>query len=382
MELEERIALAQNWLLHSGIQDSSGAFNAWFDLNKKSYPFAYSEITGYALTTLVFLNKFDPTKGFIGRAEKAAKWLLEKAMSKEGAILARKYYNQAKADERFSFEGGNVFAFDCGMVLNGFMNLYNATGKKEYLKTGEKIANFLKEKMFEKGEMHAVYNLKSKKVLDSKERWSWQPGSYHAKLAIGLLELGEKTGNGDYAGIAMQLCENAIKLQQPNGRFETNKGNKSTHLHPHCYSAEGLLYAGVKLRESRYIEAAKKSAVWALEEAAASSRVNLLYCNGVWNNNQRSDVTAQVVRLGCALIGKEELIERKYLNKTIELSKSLISFQNTEEGNQQGGFLYGTEVDGSKRNCLNSWCTMFALQAMHWLDAIENGKSIEVELTV
>lgn len=380
MQLQENIALAQGWLLHSGIQAESGAFNTWFDLGSKSYPFAYSEITGYAMTALVFLDKMGEGKGAIERAEKAAAWLKQDALSKEGAIKTRQYYDERQADERFSFNGGNVFAFDCGMVLNGFVNLFNATGKKEYLRSAEKIAGFLCKKMFKDDAMHAVYNLKRRRFLDSNEKWSWQPGSCHAKIAIGLLDLAAATGKEEFAGTALQLCENAVAMQEKNGRFVTNKSDKSTHLHPHCYSAEGLLYAGIRLQEQKFIEAAKKAIEWPIKNMHSNGGMPPFF-NGAWNENQRSDVIAQVLRLCCAL-HSIDAIEKSCVQKAELIAKNLAGFQNMVPGEQQGGFFYGKELDGSEKKCLNSWCTLFALQAMHWFNAIEENKKFAVELII
>jgi len=379
MQIDENIASAVNWLLHSGIRAESGAFNAWFDLDEKSYPFAYSEITGYAMTAFVFFNGFEQQKGLIERAEKAAKWLQHDAITKEGAVRTRQYYDANQADESFSFESGNVFAFDCGMILNGFVNLFNETKKKEYLKSAEKIAGFLDEKMFG-DEMHAVYNLKSKRFLDNAAKWGWQPGSYHAKAAIGLLDAAAATGNDDLTGKAMQLCENAIELQHKSGRFITNKSDNSTHLHPHCYSAEGLLYAGIKLKEEKFVGAAEKATEWALLNQASDGGVNAFF-DGKWNRSQRSDVLAQVLRLAAALknIGRLQGIADEKIGA---LRKSLLSFQNMKAGEQQGGFFYGQELDGGNKNCLNSWCTMFAAQALQWHDWLQKKEQFEIRLIV
>ena len=65
MESKDRSIKASNlWFLDSGIQnvnickDVDGAFNSWFDTNKNDYYYAYSEITGYGITTLLFLDRY------------------------------------------------------------------------------------------------------------------------------------------------------------------------------------------------------------------------------------------------------------------------------------------------------------------------------------
>ena len=46
-----------------------------------------------------------------------------------------------------------------------------------------------------------------------------------------------------------------------------------------------------------------------------------------------------------------------------KLKKRLIKFQNLNK-EQKGGFRYGYDDQGNKYEHINSWCTMFALQAL------------------
>ena len=370
MQENDSFDKAMEWILDSGIQESNGAICAWHDLDKEKNSFEYSEITGYGITTFVFLDAVKK-KELFEKAEDARKWLEEKAVTKDGAVLARNYREWEQANENFSFQGGNCFAFDAGMVLNGLVNQYNAVKKKEILDLALKIGNFLVEKMIENKKSHAVYNSNTGKVLGQENKWSAQPGSYHAKVAIGLLGLERITGEKKFEKAARELCEFALEKQQPEGNFETNSISKSTHLHPHCYSAEGLLFAGKFLKEDKFVDAAEKATAWAMENQQENGGINAFY-NGKWNQSQRSDVLAQVLRLATALkaMGRLESVSAESLSK---LRKRLLEFQH-----ESGGFLYGTELDLSKKNCVNAWCTMFALQALYWA----NAKEIDFRLVI
>jgi len=351
--------MAREWLLSSGIQESNGAISAWHDLGNGKNSFEYSEITGYGITTFVFLNSVKKSSALFEKAEKAAEWLGSRAITKEGAVLARNYRLWEQADKGFSFEGGNCFAFDAGMVLNGLVNKYNADKNPETLRMAVEVGNFLAEKMMDGGKMHAVYSAKTGKVAEEGSKWSSQPGSYHAKVSIGLLGLSKITGEKKFYKAARELCEFALKKQQPEGNFETNSFDKSTHMHPHCYSAEGLLFAGKFLKEERFVDAAEKATAWAMANQRENGGINAFFC-GKWNQSQRSDVLAQVLRLASALkaMGRLEDVSKESLSR---LRNRLMGFQH-----ESGGFLYGKELDLAERNCVNAWCTMFALQALHW----------------
>ncbi|MFA5500371.1 MAG: hypothetical protein WC404_04750, partial [Candidatus Omnitrophota bacterium] len=47
-----------------------------------------------------------------------------------------------------------------------------------------------------------------------------------------------------------------------------------------------------------------------------------------------------------------------------KLLERLLSFQNITN-DYKGGFLFGTDRDGSAKKHSNAWCSMFALQALY-----------------
>lgn len=361
---------ARQWILKSEIQGENGAFSAWFDKDKRKNSFEYSEITGYGITSLVFINQISKEEKALAKAKKAMAWLEEKAIV-DGGVLTRNYRDWEQGNENFSFESGNILAFDTGMVLNGLINLYNKTKDEKALELAKKTAKFLLDNMFDNKKMHAMFNNKEKKVIEAGDRWSTQPGSYHAKISIGLLGLSEITGEKKFEEAAIALCEYALTKQTEEGRFVTNDVNESTHLHPHCYSGEGLLFVGKKLGKEEYVNAVEKAIEWAFENQTEDGGIRAFF-NENWNENQRSDVLAQVLRLAAALksIG---LLEKVSDEKILALEKRLLELQD-----DSGGFLYGKELEGQERNCVNAWCTMFALQALAW----KNGEKIDLQETI
>ena len=126
--------------------------------------------------------------------------------------------------------------------------------------------------------------------------------------------------------------------------------------------------------------AAEKATEWALLNQASDGSVNAFF-DGKWNSSQRSDVLAQVLRLDAALksIGRLQGIADEKIGA---LRKRLLSFQNMEAGEQQGGVFYGQELDGSNKNCLNSWCTMFAAQALQCYGWLRGKERFEIELII
>ncbi len=375
----DNISAAVDWLLNSGIQNTSGdhagGFNGWFDLDAGSYPFVYSEITGYGITTLLFAHSIRKENIFIGRAELAARWVIGRAMHECGGARTRAY--NSNPDAAYSFENNIIYIFDNGMILPALVNLHSITGKGEHLEAAKRIADFLISMQKPDGMFYAAYDANNDRRIDSSAKWSSQSGSYHAKLAIGMADLYKTTKEEKYRQSAESICNASLKLQDNSGRFVTQKDEKSTHMHPHCYSAEGLLYAGATLNESRFIDSAAKATRWSLESQLPSGGVPCKFASG-FNTNERSDTLAQVLRLAVylnsvGLIKFEKEIER--------LHARLLDFQK-KDGAHKGGFFYGTELDGTRRNHINSWCSFFALQALQMHAHFKNRSKIGLNLLI
>ncbi|MFC1570706.1 hypothetical protein ACFL4E_02875 [Candidatus Omnitrophota bacterium] len=197
---------------------------------------------------------------------------------------------------------------------------------------------------------------------------------------LGFTDLFDVTGDEKYKKAAFNLCRSSLTFQKDSGRFVTSRSDESTHLHPHAYSAEGLLYAGVYFKKEEFIDSAVKAVEWALDSQLADGGIPKKFENGNFIPFYRSDILAQMLRLGVLLRGLRKL-DMKYDVHLEKLYKKLLSFQYLGPGEQSGGFFYGTSLDGVERAHLNSWCTMFAFQAMIMYEDIylTNSKIEKVE---
>lgn len=345
---------AMQMLLNSGIQSKGGGFYAWYDLDDKSYSHLYSEITGYGITALLFLYSILKDEALIKKARRAADWLIRFSLHPSGGVRTRLYKDDDKADKAYSFSAENLFSFDTGMVLYGLVNLYRMTLEERFLQSSHMLAGFLLDNMQnENGSLSPVFNAKTGTIVRPHDnKWSNQPGPFHAKVAMGLMDLFEVTKGENYKRAGVKLCEYALSTQEPSGRFITDKTSGLTHLHPHCYAAEGLFYTGFFLGIPDFIKSAKKATEWAFEHVS-SRGINELWdpSRGGFNRTQRCDILAQVLRLG--LINSID-------HKIEDLVSVLLTYQYSgEETSQRGGFLFG-----EGKNHVNSWCTMFAIQAL------------------
>ena len=132
------------WLINSGIQNKSGnksgSVNAWYDINRRKYSFIYSEINGYFITMMIFLFKQTKDKKYINFALKSARWLTKNAMHKSGGFRCLFLIDKSSPH---AFKQNQIYSFDNGVILNGFVSLYKLTKKKFLIKNAIKCGNWL-----------------------------------------------------------------------------------------------------------------------------------------------------------------------------------------------------------------------------------------------
>jgi len=383
---KEFIDKGVNWILNSGIQnvgtseDLDGGFNSWFDLDKKTYKYVYSEITGYGMTKLIYLYNRFGYKILLERAELAADWILKNALHNSGGILTRNYLEVDDNASGYSFDSGFVYTFDTGMVLYGLTSVYNATKNNKYLEAAKKIADFLVLRAQKNdGSFYAYYDSKNNKFISEYKKWSTQSGSFHAKIAIGLVDLYLITGNELYKQGAIKICDFAFLLQQSNGRFVSFLDNGGTYMHPHIYTCEGLTFVGVKLGESRFVTSACKGIYWTIDNMQKNGGVPCSFVNNNFNFNERVDTSSQALRLLSYFLSKG--LMQEYLYKANQLSEHLLKWQK-KDNEHAGGFYYGFNDDGKKLNHINSWVSMFALQSLFYSLDFNNGNNISIDTIV
>lgn len=373
MSVPGSVRLAGRWLAESGIQHRdrdirlNGGVAAWYEQDKKIYPFLYSEITGYALSAWAFLGRILGGSPYLKNMERAERWLACHAQLPHGGIKTRMYLVKHYASPNYSFDNGRVYAFDTAMAGYGVMQLYRLSRRPDHLMFARDLFRFLTGKMRRKdGLFHAFYDSRTRRTGEDLEKWSDQCGSFHAKHALFFVDYHRFAGEADGARAAENLLDAACRLQKMDGRFVTSRGDGSTHLHPHAYTLEGLLYGGVFLKKPAYVKAAARGFRWMLNGVSGDGSVSSNHIEGKFSHHERSDIVAQALRIGAILYALDPSAWKPVLPTLAKIREHLMLFQFLGRGRQRGGFVYGAATDGLQRPHLNAWATMFALQAV-WM---------------
>jgi hypothetical protein len=361
------IESAIQWLVASGIQTTcddnqlNGGYAAWFDEDTRSSPYLYAEITGYMLTLLTWLHDRHGDPRLLNGAVRAADWLVDNADEKTGGFRCL----VPLAPSRFDYKRDLIFAFDCGVILSGLVNTYRATRRGKYLAAAVTVADWmLREWQDDQGAIKPAYNAVTGEWLYSNAEWSLCSGSYHTKVAMGLINLFDATGLARYRRAATQICDFALRFQQPNGRFITFPEAGGTNSHPHAYSAEGLWMVGKYLGREDYLQASLRATEWLFSVQAEDGLIPRHWHQDELVYNERVDVLSQALRLAEIHLSEGRL-DPSCEQKMAKLVPVILRNQSrSEDPRVHGAFYFGRLSNGDIVRHANVWVSAFAIQSL------------------
>jgi hypothetical protein len=362
------LAPALSWLRTSGIQrragdPDAGGVHAWIDEAAGTPGFLYSEITGYFMTLCVHLARLQPREDWLARATAAATWIVERAMTPDGAVLARKYADAAgdRADP-YSFTNRRVLFFDLAMVGYGLVLTARATGDDRWRAAARRAADFALRAFEVNGERFAAFDLASSTPTPHGPRWSQDFGSFQVKGAYFLSALAEDLGasGAPYRALCDRILTAALSSQRPDGRFPTDRAGDATHLHPHTYTIEGLLGLAANGGRADVLPAVGRALDWSFQTCLRPDAPMQQWAEtpGKVIAGLRSDVVAQSLRA-------HALYRALVPDAAWPWERDLPAVWQWLDGFRlpSGGLSYGLDEHGKRSAHANAWCQMFAIEA-------------------
>jgi hypothetical protein len=372
--LQKTLESAKNWLTTSGLFISNendpnyGGVHSFYELNKQKFGFIYPEITGYFSSLNRFLYHIYKNENFIKNAKASSNWIIN-TYEKYGGIIQGIYQNEKNQKLMYSF--------DTAICANGLIDSFILTNEKRYLTYSQKFLDeLIAEAISTDGTVLAFKNLNENHYTQSSEVWYKKSGCLHIKISIPLLKLYKITHNPKLLEIATKICNSYKFFQQEDGSLSMHKKGIEVNLHTLCYALEGLLFTFSETSNYDFLECCKKNIDWWLKKIEKNGSIEL------WHNSKHRSIAAyplaQLIRI-MILIDKIE--HQNYLKEQISKTYTyLLGFQASEPNNEiYGGFFeeyYKTFFRWKKRPRINSWTTMFALQAIYWY---ENSNNIKFE---
>ncbi len=239
--IEGAIQAAGRWFLHSGIQETSGGVARYYRSDLRQNAPVSTEITGYAVSTLLFLHERTGDSVYLDAGLRAARFLTSVAW--DAKLGTFPFEHPVNTGHPVNTAPGPALAyfFDCGIIVRGLLCAWRATGETEFRDVAIAAGRAMLTD-FQAGQaIHPILELPDKRPLAWEPRWSASPGCYQLKSAMAWHGLFEATRVREFQ------CgyEAALKAALENDRAflpgDSDPLRIMDRLHAYAYFLEGLL---------------------------------------------------------------------------------------------------------------------------------------------
>jgi len=345
IEIRSALDRAAGWFLQSGIQVSNGGVARYYHSDVHQNAAVSTEITGYAVSALVFAHARRGDPAPLEAAVRAADFLCDTAWSAEYDTFP---FELPRPDGRML-----SYFFDLGIIVRGLLRIYDVTRTPKYLDRAKDGARAMARDFPHEGAFHPILELPSKAALPYEPQWSRSPGCYQLKSALAWYELFRVTGEESYLSLYERAVESAMSSEE---RFLPDPvafEKTMDRLHAFSYYLEALLPL-----------ADHADCATALERGI--QRVSG-YLRQIRPAFARSDVYAQLLRV--RLYAEVLAGIRLQTAEASEEAAAIEAFQvKSADVRVNGGFYFG-ERNGALTPYVNPVSAAFCSQALEfWRD--------------
>lgn len=343
---------AGQWFLESGIQEPSGGVARYFDAQKGKNKPVSTEITGYTLSTLIYLHKITGEQRYLDRAKKTAQFLIEKVWDEAIEMFPFEYPSPSNLSQH------HAYFFDTGIIIRGLLAVWRVTGDLDLFETARRAARAMISDFSAGGEFHPILQLPDKEPLDRGTKWSGSAGCYQLKAALAWWEVASVADDADLKQAFQKMLGLAL---QNHAKFLPGAAEPHRimdRLHAYCYFLEGL----TEVLDQPACGTALGQGIAAVEK----------HLRDIAPTFVRSDVYAQLLRLriiahtaGAASINREAA--------ALEAA-ALAGFQSDDANVRSGGGLFFGRRNNAFVPHVNPVSTAFGLQAIELWRRLEAGE--------
>jgi len=340
-DVTEQTSRALAWFENSGIQEASGGVARYHLLaEKRNLPLS-TEITGYAVSALLW-------GGLEAPAYRAADWLVYQAWQPDLQAMPFELADPLPPS----------YFFDCGIIVRGLLAAWRASGRKVYLDTAREIGLAMGRDFWSpKGELHPILDLPSKSPAPYEKRWSREPGCLQLKSALAWADLAVLFPGEAFAAWFERALRYSLDTHLAFLPGNEDEYKVMDRLHAYLYFLEALL--------SRTGRDEVREALGVGIQRVAH------YVRTIGPRFERSDVCAQLLRvrlladsLGAVPIDTAAAEE--------EAARCASHQRFGGPPMMDGGYGFGTRC-GAALPFMNPVSTAFCMQAMQWWSDWRNG---------
>jgi len=332
---------AGSWYVKSGIQEPGGGVARYYLADVGRNALVSTEITGYAVSALVYLYGRRGNPSFLEAAVRAGRFLAERAWNPLLKTFPFEHSDNGAQPQALTY------FFDCGIIVRGLLTLWRATGDDSLLVCAREAGRSMEADFIRERDIHPILTLPAKQPLRYTPQWSRSPGCYQLKSALAWHELFEATGETSFRTSYERALRLALESKDAFLPAETPEKTMD-RLHAYCYFLEAVM-PHPNRPECRN----------ALEEGIG--RVSG-YLREIAPLFARSDVYAQLlrVRLYAENLAGMPLQEAE----AAEEAASIQTFQcESSDGRIDGGFYFGRKGE-TMLPFVNPVSTAFCVQAL------------------
>ncbi len=342
---------AGRWFLDSGIQETNGGVARYYRSDLGSNAGVSTEITGYAVSALLYLHQRTGRAQYLDAALRAARFLARTAWDAGLSTFPFEH----------SVNGGRsralAYFFDCGIIVRGLLAAWRVSKDEELRDAAIAAGRAMAADFRGPDAIHPILALPDKQPLAYQARWSARPGCYQLKSAMAWYELFETTGEMEFLRAYESAVESALASEHDFLPGASSREQVMDRLHAYLYFLEGLLPVLDRSDCAQAFRAGIDRVAAYLEEIAP------LFA--------RSDVYAQLLR---ARLYGERLADIP-LDRAVAAreAEQAAGFQlDSADTRVTGGFLFGRK-GGQPVPFVNPVSTAFCVQALtQWDDRRNN----------
>jgi hypothetical protein len=341
---------AGDWFLRSGIQEPSGGVARYYRSDTSQNAPVSTEITGYAISTLLFLHARTGTSEYLDAALRAARFLTRTVWDAGLGTFPFEHAGNGHGS------GGRAYFFDCGIIVRGLLAAWRASKEPEFRDTAIAAGRAMLSDFRTRDAIHPILMLPDKRPLGYEPRWSASPGCYQLKSAMAWFELFESTGEMEFQRAYESAVETALTSEHDFLPGETERAKVMDRLHAYAYFLEGLLPVLHRVECARAFRDG-------VDRVAA-------YLREIAPQFARSDVYAQLLRV--RLYGERVGVIPLDQAAAAQEAGQAAGFQiSSEDARTAGGFLFGRKAR-QPLPFVNPVSTAFCVQALAWWDDRKN----------
>lgn len=307
------------WLKRAQDATGNGGVSAGY-FKYAGWETAYPETTGYIIPTMFDYYYFAHDEDSRKRAIEMSDFLVNVQLT-DGSFAIRPEGPNRNRDQKSGFVGMPLDpeVFDTGQCMQGLVRCYKETKRDEYLTCATKAGDWLVTVQDEDGAWR-------------KHSFHGMPHTFYTRVALALQELHQLTGDKRHEEAAIKNIEWALTKCNEKGWYNNCIPDPKSMQHPitHfiAYTAEGILEAGILLKNENFIRTATATMNSLLNKFETDGWVSATYNENWESQDSYSCLTgdAQITLLWLRLF--ELTHKQAYYDGAVKLNNYIKSTQH------------------------------------------------------